>query len=124
MWFISTHLLTSGISNLITGTTGSITVNCPAGGTLAVNVPTQVSAPTGYTPANLKAVAQIGNTQTEAGTGFVNNIQFATTPLTIPVNNNQLVRVGMAAGNGAAGATGAMPSGSYRYTVTVTATGN
>jgi hypothetical protein len=115
---------TAGISNLTTGTTGTASVTCAAGGTLSVNTPTVGAVPVGYTPTNLKAVAQIGSVQTEAGTGFTGNIQFATAPLVLPINTAQTVRVGMAAGNGATGATGALPSGSYTYNVTLTATSN
>lgn len=115
---------TSGISNLNTGTSGQITVNCGAGGSLSINAPTVGTVPIGYIPTNLKAVAQIGSSQTEAGTGFVGNIQFSTPPLTIPVNTNQLISVGMAAGNGAAAATGTLPGGTYTYNVTLTATSN
>jgi hypothetical protein len=114
---------TSGISNLTTGTTGQVTVNCPAGGSLTVNAPTIAAVPTGYTPANLLSVAQIGASQTDAGTGFAGNIDFGAAPLTFPAGA-QTVRVGMAAGNGAAGATGTLPAGNYSYNVTVTATSN
>lgn len=106
------------------GTAGATTVNCTSGGSLATSVPTVVSVPSAFAPAVLQSVVSDGTNHTSANSGgnFDTGIwNKPTTPLTLGVGTNVNLKVGMIAGTNA---TGAVPTGTYEYTVKLTATPN
>jgi hypothetical protein len=107
------------------GTAGAVTLNCSNGGLLSVAVPVSVAAPPTFTPAKIQSLVSDGTNFTSANTGgnFDTGIWAKpTTPLTIPTGTNVNLKVGMVAG--ANGTTGGVPSGTYTYKVTLTATPN
>jgi hypothetical protein len=109
-----------------TGNAGQTTVNCTSGGALSVAAPVQVVAPAGFVETIKQAVVYdaTANAFTSAGGPF-NNSGWSkpTAALTIPANTNRVLRVGMIAGVTTPGG-GAVPSGTYTYRVTLTATPN
>jgi hypothetical protein len=109
-----------------TGTGGQTTVNCTSGGALSVAAPVKVAAPAAFVDTVKQAVVYdaTANAFTSAGGPFNNSgWNKSTTALTIPANTNRILRVGMVAGLTTAG-TGAVPTGTYTYRVTLTATPN
>lgn len=109
-----------------TGNGGQTTVNCTSGGTLSVAAPVRVAAPAAFVDTIKQAVVYdgIANAFTSGGDPFDNSgWSKSTTPLTIPANTNRLLRVGMITGVNNVGG-GAVPTGTYTYRVTLTATPN
>lgn len=108
-----------------TGTGGQTTVNCTSGGALSVAAPVKVAAPAAFVDTVKQAVVYDGTAFTSSpGVPFDNGgWSRPTTALTIPANTNRTLRVGMVAGVNSPG-TGAVPSGTYTYRVTLTATPN
>ncbi|PSB45542.1 hypothetical protein C7B67_21310 [filamentous cyanobacterium Phorm 6] len=108
------------------GTAGQTTVNCTSGGALSVAAPVRVAAPAAFVDTIKQAVVYdaTANAFTSAGAPFdTGGWTKPTTALTIPANTNRVLRVGMITGLNTIG-TGAVPSGTYTYRVTLTATPN
>ena len=108
------------------GTAGQTTVNCTSGGALSVAAPVRVAAPATFVDTIKQAVVYdaTANAFTSAGAPFDNGGWLkSTTALTIPANTNRVLRVGMITGLNTVG-TGAVPTGTYTYRVTLTATPN
>ncbi|MEG4840996.1 hypothetical protein [Microcoleus sp. B9-D4] len=110
-----------------TGTAGQTTVNCTSGGALSVAAPVRLAAPPTFVDTAKQAVvydATANAFTSSAGAPFNNSGWLKpTTALTIPANTNRVLRVGMITGLNSAGA-GAVPTGTYTYRVTLTATPN
>jgi hypothetical protein len=104
------------------GTPGTVTLNCTNGGTLAVAAPVTVAAPAGFAPPSRESLAGFGSTITSAAIGN-RFLGVSTTPAAVPPGP-QTVSVGMLAGTPNAPVPAAPPSGTYSYTVRLTATSN
>lgn len=109
-----------------TGTAGSVTLNCSAGGSLSVAGPVKVAAPTTFAPSVTEALV-VNNTNGDKtrspGTAFDSGMwNVPTASLTIPAAANQSLKVGMV--TGIPGSTTSVPPGTYTYKVTLTATPN
>lgn len=107
------------------GTAGTTIVNCTSPGQITVGLPVKIAAPSTFTDTTKHAVVYDSvanaNTSTSAGTA-VWTTGLLTTPLAIPANTSRTLRVGMLVG--VPGNTAGVPTGTYNYKVTVTATAN
>jgi hypothetical protein len=105
------------------GTTGETTVKCTSGGQLSVAAPVKVSAPPSFTSSVNHAVVydSTAGAYTSAGTALNPGWVKSTTALTIPLNTDRILKVGMLTGENLQNG---LPSGYYNYTVTLTATPN
>ena len=116
----------SGTTIGSTGTGGETTVNCTSGGALSVAAPVKITGPAAFVDTIKQAVVYdpIPGTFTSAGGPFDSGgWAKSTTALPIPANANRVFKVGMITGVNTPG-TGAVPSGTYQYRVTLTATPN
>ncbi|MEH2379689.1 MAG: hypothetical protein V7K27_12525 [Nostoc sp.] len=106
------------------GTAASTTVNCTSGGLLAVSQPVKVSAPATFSDTIRQAVVYDGtNYMSSTGTAFdTGGWNKPTASLAIPVNTDRTLQV--AAVIGVNNITGGVPTGTYSYKVTLTATPN
>ncbi len=123
---------TAGIPSLgSTGTGGSVTVNCTGNlATVSVAPPATVSVPGTFVPPVRQSIVQRGSNAgianfTTATSGARFNTALWTTlsstaPLAVPAGLSTL-NVGMVAGEQV---TGVLPTGTYTYSVTLTATPN
>ncbi|MDJ1171096.1 hypothetical protein PMG71_16830 [Roseofilum sp. BLCC_M154] len=107
-----------------TGTSGSLEVNCTASSSLSISAPVKIQAPAGFNPDIVQAVLlhPILIATTNGNGQFSNSFpwNFPTSP--IPSLNNSPYEVSMVVGKNAN--TNGLPSGTYEYQVTVTATPN
>jgi hypothetical protein len=106
------------------GNSGSVTVNCPSGSALVgVSAPVKITAPNSFSPTTVQAVLTDGTNSTTAFTGnrFNTSLPWNANTGDITVNSASAnLSVGMVVGREAS--TNGLPSGTYQYQVTVTAT--
>jgi hypothetical protein len=108
-----------------TGTSGSLQVNCTASSNLSISAPVKIQAPAGFSPDIVQAVLffDLFLGATTNGNGqFSNGLPWNAPTSPIPAINNVPYNVGMVVGKNAN--TNGLPSGTYEYQVTVTATPN
>jgi hypothetical protein len=113
----------SALNNV--GTSGSVTVNCTAPSSLSISAPVKIQAPAGFNPDIVQAVLffDLFLGATTNGNGqFSNGLPWNAPTSPIPAINNVPYNVGMVVGKNAN--TNGLPSGTYEYQVTVTATPN
>lgn len=107
------------------GNAGSATVTCSTSGSLTTSVPVKVSAPSAFVPEIEQAIVYDGTNYTTNSTGakFDNGAwDKPTTPIAITNSTPVNLKVGMIAGKRAFDAS--VPTGTYTYNVTLTATPN
>jgi hypothetical protein len=108
------------------GTAGTVSVTCSSNtGTLSIDAPVRLAAPTTFAPATVQSIVQLGATATltsaKTGPSYDTAVwNGATTPIALPTGTSNL-KVGMVAGVRTAGA---LPSGPYSYTVKLTVAAN
>lgn len=115
-----------GVTGMTNGTAGKVTVTCSSGGTVSAAVPTVVVKPAAFNPTITQAVVQLGATNTftsSPGTQFAGipwNRPTVAMPIPASATPNDL-NVAMITG---ATTNGTVPTGTYSYTVRLTATSN
>ncbi|MDJ1177441.1 hypothetical protein PJF56_01055 [Roseofilum sp. BLCC_M91] len=108
-----------------TGTSGSLQVNCTAPSSLSISAPVKIQAPAGFNPDIVQATLfnLILPMFTTNGNGqFSNSVPWNVPKSPITSFNNLPYNVGLVVGRNAN--TNGLPSGTYEYQVTVTATPN
>jgi hypothetical protein len=117
------YLMAHSGSNV--GQSGSVTVNCTAPSFLSISAPVKIQAPAGFNPDIVQA-ALFSNSSpllTTNGNGqFSNSLPWNASTAPIFAVNNTPYEVSMVVGKNAN--TNGLPSGTYEYQVTVTATPN
>ena len=109
-----------GISEV--GQSGQTTVNCTGEASLSVSTPVETSVPPTFSGQPTYAVVYDGTNTTAAGTPINPGWDRPTAALTIPANTDVNLGVSMTAGEENIGP--GVPSGTYEYEVTLTATPN
>jgi len=106
------------------GTSGSVTVNCTAPSSLSISAPVKIQAPAGFNPDIVQAALfdLVGVFTTNGNGQFSSSLPWNAPTAPIPALNNLPYNVGMVVGKNAN--TNGLPSGTYEYQVTVTATPN
>ncbi|NHC35924.1 hypothetical protein [Scytonema millei] len=105
---------------------GQTMINCNSPAQLSTSVPVAVSVPASFNPQKLQSLVYDGINYTTAYSGGSTFDSGAwnkpTTPIAIPMGVDVPLQVGMVAGTRSF--TSDVPSGTYEYTVTLTATPN
>ena len=111
-----------GIGGMAYGTAGTVTLDCAAGGSVTVGLPTNPTIPVGFNTPTLQSVVSLDGVEATSvinfsGTQYWTNFT-STGALSVPAGEQDLF-IAAYAGDGAVGS---LPVGSYSYTVTLTAT--